>query len=242
MFARYGIPDTMVMDNGPQLTSAEFAVFAKTCMFEHVTTSPRYPQSNSKAENAVKTVKRLFTKCKESGQSEYLALLDWRNTPSEGFGSSPAQRLMGRRCKTRLPVAGTLLRPRLTVEADSRSLLGANVRQQHYYDRGAKPLEPLQVGETVRMKLPGQDTWSAGTCTGQCGPWRYDVPVGAGTSRRNRRQLVSAGEPPIVDYELEVPAASSGSESNRSVDNTAAATVNRLSCEAQSKKESLQCG
>ena len=131
MFALYRIPDTMVTDNGPQFTSAEFAVFAKTWMFEHVTSSPRYPQSNGKAENAVKTVKRLFTKCKESGQSEYLALLDWRNTPSEGFGSSPAQRLMGWRCKTRLPVAGTLLRPRSTVEADSRSLLGAKVRQQH---------------------------------------------------------------------------------------------------------------
>ena len=110
-FARYGIPDVLITDNGPQFASAEFAVFAKSWMFQHITSSPYHPQSNGKAENAVKTVKRLFTKCHKSGQSEFLALLDWRNTPTEGVGTSPAQRLMGRRCKTLLPVAGTLLQP-----------------------------------------------------------------------------------------------------------------------------------
>ena len=84
-FARYGVPDTVVSDNGPQFGSKEFIVFAKTWGFTHVTSSPHYPQSNGKAENAVKTLKRLFTKCRESGKSEYLALLDWRNTPSEGL-------------------------------------------------------------------------------------------------------------------------------------------------------------
>ena len=113
MFARYGIPDVLVTGNGPQFSSAEFAVFAKTWMFQHTTSSPYHPQSNGKAENAVKTVKRLFTKCQQSGhkRSEFLALLDWRNTPTEGVGTSPAQRLMGRRCKTLLPVASTLLQP-----------------------------------------------------------------------------------------------------------------------------------
>ena len=102
----------LVTDNGPQFSSAKFAVFAKTWMSQHTTSSPYHPQSNGKAENAVKTVKRLFTKCQQSGQLAFLALLDWRNTPTEGVGTSPAQRLMGRRCKTLLPVAGTLLQPR----------------------------------------------------------------------------------------------------------------------------------
>ena len=104
MFARYGVPDTLISDNGPQFASEEFTSFAKKWGFEHVTSSPRYPQSNGKAENAVKTVKRLFTKCRESGQSEFRALMDWRNTPTEGLGTSPAQRFLGRRCKTLLPV------------------------------------------------------------------------------------------------------------------------------------------
>ena len=99
IFARYGVPDTLVTDNGSQFSSAEFAVFAKTWMFEHKTSSPTYPQSNGKAEKAVQTVKTLFRKCKASGTSEFQALLDWRNMPTAGIGTSLAQRLMGRRCK-----------------------------------------------------------------------------------------------------------------------------------------------
>ena len=44
--------------------------------------------------------------------SEFVALLDWRNTPSEGLEVSPAQHLFGRRCKTLLPITESLLKPR----------------------------------------------------------------------------------------------------------------------------------
>ena len=68
IFVHYGVPDTLVTDNGPQFTSAEFVTFAKVWGFEHITSSPRYPQLKGKAENAVKRVKWLFNKCRESGQ------------------------------------------------------------------------------------------------------------------------------------------------------------------------------
>ena len=162
IFARYGVPDTLVTDNGSQFSSAEFAVFAKTWMFEHKTSSPTYPQSNEKAEKAVQTVKTLFRKCKASGTSEFQALLDWRNTPTAGIGTSPAQRLMGRRCKTLLPIAGSLLQPNFPTEEDTRKLLGTKQRQQFYYNKKASPLEPISVGDAVRMRLPGEKTWSPG--------------------------------------------------------------------------------
>ena len=122
MFARYGVPDVLVTDNGPQFASSEFSEFAKMWGFDHVTSSPRYLQSNGKGENAVKTVKRLFKKYQESGESEYVALLDWRNTPTEGFGTSPAQRFLGRGCKTRLPTQRSLLVPRYSTERDAEAL------------------------------------------------------------------------------------------------------------------------
>ena len=82
IFSRFGVPDTLVTDNGPCFASSEFAKFADRWNFVHVTSSPRYPQSNGKAENAVRTVERLFTKCDAAGVSKFQALLDWRNTSS----------------------------------------------------------------------------------------------------------------------------------------------------------------
>ena len=111
IFSRFGVPDTLVTDNGPCFDSSEFAKFADQWNFQHVTLSPRYPQSNGKAENAVRTVKCLFTKCRAAWVSEFQALSDWRNTPSEGIDSSPAHRLLGRHCKTLLPTLGNLLAP-----------------------------------------------------------------------------------------------------------------------------------
>ena len=86
-------------------------------------------------------MKRLFSKCKEVGRREFQALLDWRNTPSAGMGTSPAQRLMGQR--SLLSVAGSLLQPQYATEEDTRALIGVKKRQQHYYDKHSKPL-PLQ--------------------------------------------------------------------------------------------------
>ena len=65
MFARFGISEILVTDNGPQFSSNEFQVFARGWSFNYVTTSPRYPQSNGKVENAVRTVKRLFENAKK---------------------------------------------------------------------------------------------------------------------------------------------------------------------------------
>ena len=124
LFAHYGVPDVLMSDNGPQFSSAEFSAFAKKWSFEHQTSSPRYPQSNGKAENAVQTVKRLFNKCRETGQSEFQALLDWRNTPTEGVGTSPAQRFLGRRCKTLLPTTHVRLMPQYPTDDAAQALLG----------------------------------------------------------------------------------------------------------------------
>ena len=178
LFARYGVPSVLVTDNGPQFASAEFVAFAKAWGFQHITSSPRYPQSNGKAENAVKTIKRLFTKCQEAGQSEYEALLDWRNTPSEGLGTSPAQRFFGRRCRTLLPMTETLLKPAYDTTVDTRALLGKKAKQVYYYNRQAHNLPPIMTGETVWMQLPGEKRWTPGTCTGMQGPRSYGVRVG----------------------------------------------------------------
>ena len=60
MFSRQGIPEFMVSDNGPQYSSHEMKEFAQLYGFTHITSSPRYPQSNGQAERAVQAVKKLL--------------------------------------------------------------------------------------------------------------------------------------------------------------------------------------
>ena len=39
IFARYRVPDTIVSDNGPKFSGPDFAGFARSWGFEHVTSS-----------------------------------------------------------------------------------------------------------------------------------------------------------------------------------------------------------
>lgn len=73
IFARHGITEIVVSDNGPQYSSEAFAKFTHEYQFEHVTSSPYHPQSNREAKRAVQTVKRLL---KKEGDP-YLALLSY---------------------------------------------------------------------------------------------------------------------------------------------------------------------
>ena len=68
IFARYGIPDVLYSDNGPQYSSEEFQKFAREWGFNHVTSSPYHPQSNGLAERAVRSAKDLLEKCKRDEQ------------------------------------------------------------------------------------------------------------------------------------------------------------------------------
>ena len=46
----------------PQFNSQEFTAFANDWQFEHITSSPWYPQSNGEVERAVQTMKMILNK------------------------------------------------------------------------------------------------------------------------------------------------------------------------------------
>ena len=133
-FARHGIPSVVMTDNGPEFASRKFEEFAKTWKFEHITSSPRFPLSNGKAENAVKTCKALLMKARTDRQDPLLALLAWRNTQSEGFNTSPVQRLMGRLTRTLLPTTHSLLEPKI----DKQTVASASTHPRDYPNATAR--------------------------------------------------------------------------------------------------------
>src|SRR6218665_2232041 len=195
-FARHGIPSEVMSDNSP-FGAREFLEFAAAWEFKAITSSPRYPQSNGKAESAIKTAKRLMTKASESMLDPFLALLSFRNTPSAQLGLSPAQIMFGRRTRTLLPTASALLVPPTAASAQA-ALTAAKTRQAHYYDKRAAPRPPLSVGETVRARFDEQD-WRKAQVS-RVLPYRsYELRFEDGsTRRRTSRHVHKSAEPPII--------------------------------------------
>ena len=98
----------MITDNGLQFSAKLFTGFTRSYGFSHKTSSPGFPQSNSEAERAVQTIKRILTK----NDHPYISLLTYQSTPLEN-GHSLAELLIGRKLRTTVPKETQQLKPQL---------------------------------------------------------------------------------------------------------------------------------
>ena len=98
IFMQHGILEILQSDNSPQYASQQFLMFAESYVFQHSTTSLRYPQSNGQAERTVK-------------QQSFDPLLNYCVTPLPWCRHSPAELLMGRRLRTRFPQLPESIQP-----------------------------------------------------------------------------------------------------------------------------------
>jgi hypothetical protein len=158
VFAAYGIPEHIRSDGGPQFTSLSFRNFVNRYCITHSVSDPFRPQANGCAERAVQVAKRLL-----QTDDPFASLLAYRNTPLDVTGCSPAQLLMGRRTRSTLPAMSSQLAPEwpdlLRVrekDASGKAKSEESFRKQH----GARPLPELRDGQSVRIKLPGDKSWS----------------------------------------------------------------------------------
>ena len=195
VFARHGIPEKVISDNGPQFSSREFSQFACTYCFDHLTSSPYFPQSNGEAERAVRTIKQLLKKADDP----YVALLAYRNTPLH-LGFSPAQLLMSRRLRTSVPTIHSLRVPNVPDQSSvSHQDKNEKHKQKLNFDsrHRAADLKSLAPGDCVW--LPDQQR--AGQVVAENAPRSYDVETPVGQYRRNRRHVIPlpVTEPSIED-------------------------------------------
>ena len=187
VFARYGIPETLVSDNGPQYSSTEFAEFAANYGFMHTTSSPHYPQSNGQAERAVKTVKKLL---KES-TDQYLALLSYRTTPLPWCGLSPAQLSQGRRLRSDVPQTKEHLVPHWSYITEFRRQDEEfKLKQKQNFDHRhrVKPLPEIPDDTEVWVTTDRQPV-TGRVVTHATTPRSYVVNTSNSTVRRNRSQI-----------------------------------------------------
>lgn len=157
-FARFGVPQVIVTDNGPPFSSLEFENFVSGIGIKHLFSAIHHPSSNGAAENAVKICKQAIKKALRDEMDVDLALqrflLDYRNVEQSSTHEAPAYILQGRRLRTVLD----LLKPTTTNESqrielpdeiNSRRifLVGDKVWCRSY----SKNSNPYILGEIVQI-------------------------------------------------------------------------------------------
>lgn len=114
LFARYGIPEELLSDNGPQLAAEEFT---RQNEIKFTRVPPYHPASNGAAERSVQTAKVALTKQVLDGKASTLTLEHRQanflilnpSTPHTVTGQSPAELFLEHQIRN----CFTLLKPNL---------------------------------------------------------------------------------------------------------------------------------
>ena len=103
LFARFGVVDCVVSDNGSQFTSVEFKEFREIFQIKHRTTPQYHPRSNGQAERFVDTLKRALQKASgtptDNALQQFLLVyrITLQNTP---LAVSPTETMFARKIRS----------------------------------------------------------------------------------------------------------------------------------------------
>ena len=167
LFAQFGLPSTVVTDNGTQFVIEEFEQFLKNNGIRHISSAPYHPATNGLAERAVQIFKAGMRKITDGSTADRIA-----RTPQTTTGSSPAELMFGRNLRTRLD----LLLPNLSARVEQ-----SQSRQKQGHDVHARD-RTFTVGSKVFVSdFRGPTKWVPGTILNKFGTYSYSVLLdGAG--------------------------------------------------------------
>lgn len=165
-FTRWGAPEQISMDGGTNLMSEEMTTFFRRWGASVRLSSAHYPQSNGRAEAAVKTAKRIIRENTGGGGSldsdkTSIAILQYLNTPLRGVGKSPAQLATGRQLRDGVPTA----RQHYKVDRHWRQTLRKRELQMAKMQKDlgnvdtSRRLPPIQTGTRVRVQNQASNRW-----------------------------------------------------------------------------------
>lgn len=202
LFGRFGIPESIVSDNGTCFTSEEFRGFLKQNGVTHILSAPYHPSTNGLAERAVQVVKRGLRKVTQGSLRSRIAtvLFSYRLTAQSTTGQSPSELLLGRRPRNRLD----LLRPNAAERVERQQ---AKQAQQH---NAASRDRRFETGDRVFVRNYQQgEQWVPGIIQNSTGPVSFRVKLQDGRVRRCHLDQVrsrSVNVPQVVEWpNVDVP-------------------------------------
>jgi len=224
-FATFGVPEELSSDGGPEFKASHTEDFLRLWLVRHRVSSVGFPQSNGRAEVAVKTAKRLLmSNTGPTGSLDHdrflRAMLQLRNTPDPDCNLSPAQIIFGRPLRDSFSFVNRLekfsnphIRPlwRQAWAAKEDALRTRMSRTTESLRAHSRPLRPLALGEKVFLQNqqgPNPNKWDrSGVMVESLGHDQYRIKVdGSGRlTLRNRRFL--RGYTPATPYARQHPAA-----------------------------------
>ncbi len=161
LFIAYGVSAELSTDGGPQFMATGFQDFLKLWGVSHRLSSVSFPQSNGRAELAVKAAKRIIhNNCSADGSlnndKAARAILQYRNTPLPDIDLSPAQILLHRQLRDSVPAHPAHYKPHkewvLTAEDREKALSRRNHLLIQHHDSKARALCPLPLGTNVVLQ------------------------------------------------------------------------------------------
>ena len=201
-FAQFGLPETLVTDNGTCFTSSEFEAFLQKNGVKHITTAPDHPASNGLAERAVQIVKAGLKRNQEGTFRSRLSkvVANYRLTPQTTTGKTPCELLMGRRIRSRLD----FLRPNTADKVEKQQS-----QQKRNHDKQVK-LRRFDAGALVFVKNPHSgDKWIPGVVVSSQGNVSYSVKLETGRVRKchidQLRERTQTYSTPVVVPPVEIP-------------------------------------
>ena len=208
-FARFGVPEEISSDGGPEFVSKATEDFLAKWGARHRLSSAYNPQSNGRAEVAVKTTKRLLrSNTSPSGMLDndrfLRAMMHLRNTPDPDCNVSPAEIVFGRQIRDAFAFVNRLekfnndnISPvwRNAWKKKEEALRQRSHRSAEERNSHTRSLPPLRIGDQCYIQnQTGPHTKRlerSGTVMEDHGHSSYTLRVdGTGrVTRRNRQHL-----------------------------------------------------
>ncbi|XP_060575603.1 uncharacterized protein LOC132733042 [Ruditapes philippinarum] len=117
------------------------------------------------------------------------------------YYSSPAQLVQSRQLRSILPTVRENIIPRVPPpDVVKQKIAESKVKSKHYYDKNAKPLSPLNVGDSARIQRLDK-SWSPAVVIKNHSDRSYIVETENGQQyRRNRKDLLKSKESPLLTH------------------------------------------